>query len=282
MRLLFNIIMILLSAQVLHSSADRTLSMLSNPVNIEHKIWDFSRIEETKNGPRYRIYGDTLISEIFNDSRQWYSLIKDTTYYIGEESRYHKLISAYPIPTFAFLRAYSISGEYDEASFGEFFKTFPINQHGTYASALPIKGEIILSDELSIYATAVNEIRTSKKRMTLDSLKNDELVEQKTVRTRWFIDNDTLPIALQYSKTTFFKGKKIQSDTRAYIVNFEEENIAPGFEYKLQQNLDQAVINIKNGIVEINGTFPESTILNLYISDIAGKFIIPTVPPTKK
>ena len=56
---------------------------------LNNACWDFSRqdLTEENAGTSVRVYGDSLLSEIFSGRRFWYSLRRDSVSFLGEEDR---------------------------------------------------------------------------------------------------------------------------------------------------------------------------------------------------
>ncbi|MDE6791501.1 MAG: hypothetical protein K2J48_00230, partial [Muribaculaceae bacterium] len=151
---------IILLTAILSVYADRRLPVRCEPVDTRKTVWTFreSDISGQDEGPLYRMYGDTLLTEIFEGKRQWYAFRGDSCLYTGEESRLMKLAPTEPIPTSAFCHQL-LGSVVEEKDSGIYCKTHPLTGHGTYESLLPVKGELRNGDGISLRVKAVTEIR---------------------------------------------------------------------------------------------------------------------------
>lgn len=53
-----------------YGNTDRWLSMEANTVDTESNKWYFTSISQSESSPFYRLYGDSLIAEIWDNVRQ--------------------------------------------------------------------------------------------------------------------------------------------------------------------------------------------------------------------
>ncbi len=265
---MFGILFIVLSSVMAHASIDRALGYETTAVDIDKNVWDFSKTEEIKDGPLYKIYGDTLIAEFWNGCRQWYSILQDSVFYIGEESRFSKIEPDAPIPTSAFGNMW-LSGIYEGNSNGIYYKTFALGQHGSYESSLPIEGEIILSPQISISAKAVTECRRFVTWIHSDTIQGAVSCINNIMRTRWFVNEDPIPVALQITEKTTCNGKELSVLNNTFVVNHDELDIKKNSN-KIKNAIDEAVINVENSILKIEGDFPPHVSLNIYIANLNG------------
>jgi len=262
------ILFIVLSSVMAHASIDRTLSYGTTEVDVDKNVWDFSKAEEIKDGPLYKMYGDTLITEIWNGCRQWYSILRDSVFYIGEESRFSKIEPDEPIPTSAFGNIW-LSGIYEGKSNGIYYKTFTLGQHGSYESSLPIEGKIILSPQISISAKAVTECRRFVSWIRSDTIQGAVSSTNEIMRTRWFVNEDPIPVALQITEKTICNGKEMSVVSNTFVVNHDELDIKNNSD-EIKNAIDEADINVENGILKIEGDFPPYVSLNIYIANLNG------------
>lgn len=263
-------ILIIISISIHGFGKDRHLSLQSPVVDIESKIWDFSQTDESNIHPVYRTYGDSLISEIYNGCRHWYGFRNDSTFYLGEETRFYKTMLDTPVPTAAFANPQLIGADSCTAK-GVYYKSFAIGHTGSYESIYPLAGRLFISSGKSINATAITEHRRIVSWLISDTLPEGITKTTEYFRTRWFVDGDPLPIALQYTENMLQNDRVISSASQAFIVSSEEINTDNTDDMTtLQQALDNADIAIADGTVRIKGDFPENTILTLFISNIGG------------
>lgn len=269
----FYIIAITLSAVSIataYGTVDRRLSMETGIVDVKSNRWDFEGPLETDACPFYRMYGDSLIAEFWNGGRQWYAVRGDSVFYLGEETRYHKTLTQNPIPTAALGNMW-LTGRDTTRTDGHYFHTYSLTQDGIYECTPPIKGEMIIGDDQTVPAVAVTESRKYTSYIWADSLHSTALISKEIHRTRWFIGDDPLPVAMQATIKEFSHGKEISSESKTFLIpmddllSMEETQIG-----KLQQALDNAEIIYNNGIIKIMADFPQSVRLQLYLSNIQG------------
>lgn len=255
----------------IYGNTDRWLSMEADDVRSENNKWTFSSISPSKTSPLYKLYGDSLITEIWRGARQWYAIDEDSIVYIGEETRFHNVFFQRPIPTSAFGNRWHADEVLSKAE-GHYYHSLELGLDGNYKSSLPIKGKIIIEENINFPATAVTETKefTSHIGHSLSAAKSS--VSRHISRTRWFIDGDILPVAMQITEKEFLHGKEISSETDTYLVDFSELPIYENFGKlkKIQQALDNVDIINENGKIIIKGNFPHNTILKLYMSNLQG------------
>lgn len=249
---------------------DRRLSMESQKVDAEGTVWDFSQSGRADRCPMYRSYGDTLVAEIYSGCRQWYGLRNDSAFYMGEETRFYKAVPETPIQTSAFGNPLLLGRE-DGGTRGVYCRTFALGQDGSYESLYPIRGRLVLAEGNAVSADAVTERRSFTEWLVSDSLPDGLKRTRETVRTRWFVAGDTLPVALQITENVLHNGRKVSSVTSAFIVPASEIAMnEESLREAVQDALDNARISLSGSMVRIEGDFPADVNLTLHISDIAG------------
>lgn len=270
MRTVAAIFLLLLSAWNMKSAADRILMRRAVPVNTEEKVWDFSQNELTDRGVRYRLYGDSLMAEIYGGTKQLYELRGDTVRYIGEESRLMRLSPESPLLTSAF-GGKAPQSILNENRTGHYCKTFALGQHGSYESSLPTAGILIAGNGYEIPVTAVTERRRFSEWMVSDSLAEAGETIRECVKTRWFTEGDMLPVAFQITENLIFNGRNIKTESEAFILPVEDLDLSDKLlEHIIQKSLDKAEIRVEDGYISIGGEFPPAVSLTLYISNIQG------------
>ncbi len=254
-----------------YGNTDRWLSMEANTVDTENNKWYFTSISQSESSPFYRLYGDSLIAEIWDNVRQWYAIRGDSNLYLGEESGFHKAFSKNLLPTSAFGNIW-LAGEELSVEKGHYYHTLELGQEGSYKCSLPVRGVMILEDNCIIPAVAITETREFKSHIGRDSLSAESSVSKDITRTRWFVEGDILPVAMQTTKKESIRGKEISSKTYTYLLDNTElpinEETVRGMQ--IQQALDNADITYENNVIRINGFFPSDTRLKLYISNFQG------------
>lgn len=255
-------------------SADRVLSVKCGAVEsvrntVEGPVWKFKSVERENITPMYMVYGDTLTAEIYNGTRQWYRHIGDSTYYIGEESRYHKVTTEFPLLTTSFGNRIHGNVAYDFSS-GDLFLTYALEHCGTYDACLPQIGTIITPMGTSVRSEAISEIRRFKESVCHDSIENTENIIKEVKKTRWFVKGDHLPVALQIEENYYNEDSRILSNVHTFIVDQDDLKIERSLQYDVQVLLDEAAISVKGGRLKIEGKFPAQTEIMLYISTLAG------------
>ncbi len=261
----------MISGVNLYGNTDRWLSMEADPVDTESNKWNFNSISQTESRPFYRLYGDSLIIEIWHGWRQWYAINGDSALYLGEETRFHKAFSKNPLPTSAFGNMW-LAGEEPNDARGHYYHTLELGQEGNYKCSLPVKGEMVVENNNVIPAIAVTETREFLSHIGHDSLSTESSVLKEISRTRWFVEGDILPVAMQTTEKEFIMGAEISSETHTYLLDLTEIPVdEDGMRRKeIQQALDNAEITYDNGIIKVNGSFPMNTILRLYLSNVQG------------
>ncbi|MDE6009538.1 MAG: hypothetical protein K2G90_10075 [Muribaculaceae bacterium] len=266
---------ILLLTAFLTSKADRILPVCCLPVDTRKTVWTFreSGTSEQNEGPLYRMYGDTLLTEIFGGKRQWYAFRGDSCLYMGEESRLMKLAPAEPIPTSAFCHQL-LGSVVEEKDSGIYCKTYPLTRHGTYESELPVKGELRNGDGISLRVKAVTEIRRVTE--APDSATGaEETVVFERRRTRWFCAGDTLPIAMQSEERVFVNDTPVRELTSTFIMSAEDfADTAAGND---PEDVLQKVRAVLDGDrLLLKGDLPEDMTLSVVLSDIQGMPVMET------
>lgn len=261
----------MVSIAKIYGAIDRKLSIETETVDVTHNSWKFIRISDTTSGPLYRIYGDSLITEVWNGDRQWYSICRDSVLYLGSETRFHKVQTQKSLATSAFGNMW-LAGNNTTDALGHYYHTLGMSQNLNYMCSRPISGEIILNDEYVLPAVAITETRVVTRHIiNCDSFPDVELTTKKTVRTRWFIKGDHLPIAMQTSESEIIQDKELYSDTHTFILPLDRNNIDDKIRHIYLQNLlDNAEIKYDNGIIQIADYFPGNTCLYLYLSNLQG------------
>lgn len=265
------VIPILFSSFPLHGEVeDRRLPMQSSKVDVEKTVWDFSLSEESVRTPLYRVYGDSLIAEVYAGGRQWYGLHNDSTFYLGEETRFYKTLVNEPIPTSAF-NTPLLSGRIDYEAEGLYCKSFALGLDGNYESYYPVKGKLIIGEGHEFVADAVTECRRVVSWITTDTIPALLTKTQEFVRTRWFVAGDHLPIALQISETVLHDGHQISSETVTYCMRHDDIHKSEDDGREAINNaIANAQITVSGGIVRIEGDFPPDVELIMHVSNIAG------------
>ena len=262
--------LLLLCSLILSGFTDVRLSKRSSAVDPESKVWDFSDGKDADDGPLYRVYGDTLLTEYFDGIRQWYGFRGDTTFYLGEESRLMKVLPQDTVFTAAFGNS-SLFGVHAEHGRGMFCRQFPLGTDGIYRTELPVKGSLILSEGDTIEAVAVREMRSYQRWLNSDTLPG---MHRELMRTRWFIDGIRLPVALQITEITSDSTNVINSFTVAYTIDSGTLDLQLTQEQIIDRALQNAEITVENGRVSIRGSFPEGTVLMLSVSGLMGNGLI--------
>ena len=266
------VIFLCCSVGKIYGTTDRELTVRSAPVDIKSNIWEFSQESSTSGMtyPFYRQYGDSLITEIWQNNRQWYTIKGDSAMYVGEETRFHKAFYETPIPTSAFGNIWLADDRAADAR-GRYYHTIELGQEGTYTSSLPVKGKIFFGETV-IPAVAVTEIRKFTSHIGPDSITICSIGTKEVSRTRWFVDGDRLPVAMQITEKDFIQDKEISSETYAYHLVADDIPISDEIRRntEIQQALDNADIIHENGSIIISGDFPTNTTLVLYLSNIQG------------
>lgn len=249
--------------------ADRQLPVRCLPVDTQKTVWTFipEDTEEHGNAPLYRMYGDTLLTEVLDGRRQWYSFSADSCFYAGEESRLMKLVPSHPIPTSAFGH-FLLGSVTEECDSGIYCKTYPLEENGTYESLLPINGELRNGEGISLRVKAVTEIRRNT--WTPDSIREEEeTVTAERRRTRWFCAGDTLPVALQTEERVFVNDSPVRESIGTYIISAEE------LTDKSARSDPEDVLEGLHAVLEgdhllLDGEVPAGTVLQVSLSDIQG------------
>ncbi|MDE6753513.1 MAG: hypothetical protein K2J82_02760 [Muribaculaceae bacterium] len=268
------ILLIYASALIFNINADRILPVRCLPVDIDRKVWSFIETDtDTDNEgihPIYRVYGDTLLTEVLNGKRQWYSFSADSCYYLGEESRLIRMKPSAPIPTSA-LGHFMLGSLKEERDSGSYCRTYSLEGKGTYESLLPVEGEIRAGDNKTLKAKAVTEIR----RMIddgdgIDDIKDRARTVTENIRTRWFVAGDPLPVALQSTERIFIGDTPSQSVTNTYILDTEE--ILERYEMSDSDSdiLESITAVFEGNILRIGGTLPPDINLQIVLANIQG------------
>lgn len=253
-----------------YSANDRILSVETETIDVNNEIWNFIKISDTTSGPLYRFYGDSLITELSEGTRQWYSVRKDSVFYLGSETRFHKNHTQEPLPTSAFGNIW-LAGMDTTFIVGHYYHTLGLSYHEIYKCSLPTKGKIVIGNECVIPAVAVTETRIFNPCVNCDSISNTNLTTKKIIRTRWFVDGEFLPVAMQTIEKDLLQSKEVYSNTHTFILSSEFENINEKIKnVNIQQLLDNAEIKYDNGIIKIESNFPQNIRLVLYLSNPQG------------
>ncbi|MDE6267049.1 MAG: hypothetical protein K2M07_06860 [Muribaculaceae bacterium] len=255
---------------LLSGFTDTRLGIRVSQVIPDADIWDFSRGEAIDDGPIYRSYGDTLLTEYFDGNRYWYRFQSDSAFYIGEESRLIKVVPQDTILTAAFGN-HSLFGNKEEHGRGTFCRHIALGTTGEYKTMPPVYGKIVLAEGDSLPAIAVQERRKYNEWIGSDSLPG---LSREVIRTRWFIEGVRLPVALQITDITGDSTRIINSYTVAYTVETDDlESVIPE-KLKEERALRNAAINVENGRITVQGSFPAGTGLTISIAGIMGNGLL--------
>lgn len=200
---------------------ERRLSKRCASVDIEKKEWFFSFVEETESAPFYKVYGDSLVTEMLEGHRQWYGLNKGSATYLGEETKRFKVMLDYPVPTYVFSKSDSESSD-KYLPIGHPRKLVLFGMSGIYESYIPETGYIYTTEGEKIVAKAVTERRISSSRLLSDTIPVGIVPSREDITTRWFAEGDMLPIAMQRSSSVLENGRRVSTETVTYIADLEE------------------------------------------------------------
>lgn len=270
-RIMLIIIVLMSAVNCALADTERRLPLKSNEVDVSADIWDFSKTAEAAESPFYKMYGDSLITEILNGIRWWYGVTRDSAYYIGEESRFYKLTPSCAFPTSAFGNM-AIPECHNEETSGMYCRTFKIDGHEEYESYPPKRGAMILPTGVEILAVAATECHRTTQAMAQDSLQTAAVEEQQEyIKTRWFSGADRVPIALQCAARTLSNGKEVYSHVSTYVIAGDEPDVPLyKFDGSVQESLERADITVDGNRIRISGAFPDKTVLVLAVSNLTG------------
>ncbi len=259
------------------ADTDRLLSVRCLPVETSDGPWILRAVEDSDDAdcPLYRVYGDTLLTEVFMEWRQWYSTRNDSCHYLGGESRRKRLTPTAPIPTSAFGKR-SLGSVVEENDSGEYCRTYTLGSHGTYESTLPVEGELTFPGGVTLRAKAVTETR----RMGNEETPDEEMTRESR-RTRWFVGNDPLPVVLQVEERVIHPGGVVNLTSIAYTIDsgdsvFTEEKVEPSAE-EILGNLEASLIG---NVLRLWGDVPPSTQFEVSLADIRGMGVAVTLVET--
>ncbi|MCM1076945.1 MAG: hypothetical protein NC411_06260 [Bacteroides sp.] len=254
---------------------DRIFSLETMPVDVRSDMWDFSDTYDSELPLLFRMYViDSLMMEYWKGNRQWYKVKNDMVYYIGEWNRNHRTMLNRPVPTSAF-GASLFSGRDSTDMTGHYCGTFEIDLGGTYECSKPIKGSLKLSDDYMLDASAISETRSYFIQSHADSIDSPMSDRKEVTRTRWFLEGDPFPVAIQISEKEYSDSRVISSESHTFVLH---EWKIPDIDSRIplsrtsrsQRALDESTIVCHNGIVYITGDFPENLRLTLSVSNIQG------------
>lgn len=232
--------------------------------------WDFTSAVEAEDHPFYRTYGDSLVAEIHGGLRLWYELRSDSAFYMGEETRHYRSFPDIPIPTTSFT---SLAMETSDSlrGAGLYCRTLAVDVRGSYESFWPVEGRMILDNDLSVKARAIIEKRASLSEIRSDTIPGLLMVERESTRTRWYLDGDPIPVAMQLTETTRQDDQEVSSESGTYVMDMDELMKLVGLRAdEKQRALDEAEITVFRGTVTVRGCFPEGTVLVISVSDLEG------------
>lgn len=262
------LVLAFLSASAIGRKLDRRLQI----IDLKGDGWCIAeRGDEKGNGPVYRIYGDTLLCEVFDDVRLWYGIKRDTVMYLGEESRHYDFRLSVPVPTSSFSLNPGLSGEDSSYSTGFVYTTLPAEREYVHTGGEPVRGHLVLEDGRKVAATAVTEKFSYVQSYLIDPEKPVRTREVHRSVTRWFLPGDCLPAVYQITEVTDMgDGSEPEEFTEAYSVDFETAPLDEDRDLDNEWIIDAVNVYVSGGRLVVTGDFPDNVNLEVSISTVSG------------
>lgn len=223
------------------------------------ELWDLSQTWETDAaGVRYKLFGDTLLSEAIDGSRRWYGIADGSVLFIREESTSMYALPDSMLPSSAF-GCGGQAGKFALRERGLQDNLYDLSRLGDYETVLPVHGRIVTNagDTITASMTVERESYYEKISPLYEILRPDDNTDSLTRRDvvvyRWFVAGERTPVAVQRRVDEILPGNLRQRTETAYVLDFRcrREDVGDNTEDAARRMLAGASVWCDGGVLRI-------------------------------